>query len=78
MEGPGNSLFTKTISNVLVRGAPGLLRNSVVALTGWLGLRVREIITELGSFMSTGSWNLEVTEAKWQQLTAETRSLQTP
>lgn len=70
MEGPENSLFNKAISNVLVRGMPGLLRNSVVALTCWLGLRVREVITELGSLMSTGSWNLEVIEARWQQLTA--------
>lgn len=75
MEGPENSLFTKAISNVLVKGAAGLLRNSVVALICWLGLAIREVITELGSLMSTGSWNLKVIEARWQQLTARNQDL---
>lgn len=64
MGGPENSSFTKAIRNVLVRGAPGLLRNSVVVLICWLGLGVREVVTELGSLMSTGSWSLEVIEAR--------------
>lgn len=64
MGGPENSLFTKAIRNILVRGAPALLRNSAVALTYCLGLSVREMVTELTSLMPTGSWILEVIEAR--------------
>ena len=45
MGGQENSLFTKAIRNVLVRGAPASLRSSGVALTCWLGLRVGEVVT---------------------------------
>lgn len=40
-----NSLFTKTIRNVLMRGAPASLRSSVLTLTCRLGLWVGEVVT---------------------------------
>lgn len=64
MGDPENSLFTRAIRNILMREVPGLLRNSVMAPTYWLGLRIREVVTELGSLKSMGSWSLEVIEAR--------------
>lgn len=51
---PSITPFTKEIKYVLVRGAPGSLRSTVVALIHRPWLMVQEEVTKLGSLLVMG------------------------